>query len=36
LLVGASLAADLGWRVLTLLGVEGGHSFGGQQFHAPR
>jgi len=35
-LVGASLAADLGWCVLTLVGVEGGYSLGSQALHAPR
>src|SRR5258708_38718240 len=36
LLVGASLAADVGWCVLTLVVVEGGRSLGSQALHAPR
>lgn len=36
LLVGASLAADIAWCVLTLAGIEGGRSLGSQAFHAPR
>ena len=36
LLVGASLIADIGWCVLTMAGIEGGHSLGSQAVHAPR
>lgn len=35
-LVLASLAADIGWCLLTLAGIEGGHSMGSQALHAPR
>lgn len=36
LVVGASLAADLAWCVLTLASIEGGRSLGSQAFHQPR
>jgi len=36
LLVGASIAADVGWCVLTMASIEGGHSLGSQALHAPR